>query len=97
VFGYFFPCTIASRRNPEVVVMVMVPKPCLFILGGILCEGENCVKGRFGILLDLARLRYDQKKYEEAKSLATCDGPPYYYKVAYEEAERMLERLKSEG
>jgi len=34
---------------------------------------------------------------EEAKKLATCDGPPYYYKVAYEEAERMLERLKSEG
>jgi hypothetical protein len=31
---------------------------------------------------------------EEAKKLATCDGPPYYYKVAYEEAERMLEKLK---
>jgi tetratricopeptide (TPR) repeat protein len=30
---------------------------------------------------------------EEAKKLATCDGPPYYYKVAYEEAERMLEKL----
>lgn len=30
---------------------------------------------------------------EEAKKLATCDGPPYYYKVAYEEAERMLELL----
>jgi tetratricopeptide (TPR) repeat protein len=28
---------------------------------------------------------------EKAKVLATCDGPPYYYKVAYEEAERMLE------
>ena len=88
--------------------------------------------------LDLTRLRYDQKKFEEAKALAeealsitercgyvlqgadvnlflaqyvleqekdkvkareyaetalklaTCDGPPYYYKVAYEEAERML-------
>jgi tetratricopeptide (TPR) repeat protein len=34
------------------------------------------------------------KQYaEEAKKLATCDGPPYYYKVAYEEAERMLENL----
>jgi tetratricopeptide (TPR) repeat protein len=34
------------------------------------------------------------KEYaEEAKKLATCDGPPYYYKVAYEEAERMLEKL----
>src|SRR3989304_1811348 len=100
------------------------------------------------ILLDLARLRYDQENYEEAKSLAeealsitercgyvlqgadvnlflaeltlpldpsplgrgkareyaetalqlaTCDGPPYYYKVAYEEAERMLQRMKAEG
>ena len=31
---------------------------------------------------------------ETALKLATCDGPPYYYKVAYEEAERMLEKLK---
>jgi tetratricopeptide (TPR) repeat protein len=30
---------------------------------------------------------------KEALKLATCDGPPYYYKVAYEEAERMLEKL----
>ena len=105
----------------------------------------NMVDHEANILLDLARLRYDQKNYEEAKSLAdeallitercgyvlqgtdvnlflaqyaleqeqdkakakeyaeeakklaTCDGPPYYYKVAYEEAERMLERLKAEG
>jgi tetratricopeptide (TPR) repeat protein len=35
------------------------------------------------------------KEYAEAaKKLATCDGPPYYYKVAYEEAVAMLERLK---
>lgn len=27
-------------------------------------------------------------------NLATCDGPPYCYKVAYEEAERFLENLK---
>ncbi len=31
---------------------------------------------------------------ESALKLAYCDGPPYYYKVAYEEAERMLEKLK---
>jgi tetratricopeptide (TPR) repeat protein len=31
---------------------------------------------------------------EKALDLATCDGPPYYYKVAYEEAERMLEKLE---
>ncbi|HNE06069.1 MAG TPA: tetratricopeptide repeat protein, partial [Anaerolineales bacterium] len=31
---------------------------------------------------------------QEALKLATCDGPPYYYKVAYEEAEQLLARLK---
>ncbi len=109
------------------------------------CRAINDIVDEADILLDLARLRYDQEKYEEAKSLtdeallitercgyvlqgadvnlflaqyaleqekdktkakvyaeealklATCDGPPYYYKVAHEEAERMLERLKSEG
>jgi hypothetical protein len=31
----------------------------------------------------------------KALRLAHCDdGPPYYYKVAYEEAERLLEWLK---
>lgn len=30
---------------------------------------------------------------QEAKRLATCDGPPYYYKVAYDEAVKMLEGL----
>ena len=30
---------------------------------------------------------------ETALKLATCEGAPYYYKVAYEEAERMLEKL----
>jgi tetratricopeptide (TPR) repeat protein len=107
-----------------------------------MCRQINMVDYEANILLDLARLRYDQKNYEEAKSLAeeallitercgyvlqgadvnlflaqyaqeqeqdkakakeyveeakklaTCDGPPYYYKVAYEEAERMLESLK---
>ncbi len=31
---------------------------------------------------------------ESALKLAYCDGPPYYYKVAYDEAERFLESLK---
>jgi hypothetical protein len=30
---------------------------------------------------------------EEALRLARCEGPPYYYKVAYEEAERLLASL----
>lgn len=112
------------------------------------CRSINVVADEADILLDLARLLYDQKTYEQAKSLAeealtitercgyvlqgadvnlflaelaltldpspegrgkakdyaetalklaTCDGPPYYYKVAYHEAERMLERMKGEG
>jgi hypothetical protein len=35
-----------------------------------------------------------KERAEIALKLAYCDGPPYYYKVAYEEAERMLEKLK---
>jgi tetratricopeptide (TPR) repeat protein len=106
-----------------------------------ICRGNNTVEAEAEILLDLARLRYDQKNYGEAKSLAEealsitercgyvlqgadvnlflakyaleqekdkvkakeyaesalklayCDGPPYYYKVAYEEAERLLKKL----
>jgi tetratricopeptide (TPR) repeat protein len=106
-----------------------------------ICRQINMVYFEADILLDLARLRYDQKKPEESKSLAdealtitercgyvlqgadvnlflaqyaleqehdetkakeyaetalklaTCDGPPYYYKVAYEEAKRMLEMI----
>jgi tetratricopeptide (TPR) repeat protein len=102
---------------------------------------SNMVDHEANILLELARLRYSQKNYEEskthaeealsitercgyvlqgadvnlflaqyaleqekdkakakqyaeeAKQLATCDGPPYYYKVAYEEAEAMLKKL----
>jgi tetratricopeptide (TPR) repeat protein len=38
------------------------------------------------------------KEYaESALRLAYCDGPPYYYKVAYEEAERMIAKLNDEG
>jgi len=33
----------------------------------------------------------------KARELATCDGGEYVYKVAYEEAGRMLERMKAEG
>lgn len=107
-----------------------------------LCRQINLVSEEANILLELAKLRYAQTNYEEAKSLADeallitercgyvlqgadvnlflsqyaleqekdkvkakeyaetalklayCDGPPYYYKVAYHEAEAMLEKLK---
>jgi len=36
-----------------------------------------------------------KKHAEAALKLAYCDeGPPYHYKVAYEEAEALLEKLK---
>lgn len=35
-----------------------------------------------------------EKREAKAKEPATCDGPPYHYKVAYEEAERLFEKLK---
>jgi len=108
-----------------------------------LCRQINMVEMEADILLDLARLRYDQGDFKDAQEkasealvitersgyvlqgadvnlflaqyaleqekdkakakqyaetalkLAHCDdGPPYYYKVAYEEAERLLEKLK---
>ena len=46
------------------------------------------------IATQLFEFKAKAKEYaESALKLATCDGPPYYYKVAYEEAERMLEKL----
>lgn len=107
-----------------------------------ICRQINLVDNEADILLEIAKLRYAQKNYQEAKSLADealiitercgyvlqgadvnlflsqyaleqendkvkakeyaetalklayCDGPPYYYKVAYHEAEAMLEKLK---
>ena len=32
---------------------------------------------------------------QQAKEYAFCDGPPYSYKVAYDEAERLLEAALS--
>lgn len=107
-----------------------------------ICRQVNMTMYEADILLAIAGLRYAQKNYEEAKTLADealtitercgyvlqgadvnlflsqysleqekdkvkakeyaqtalklayCDGPPYYYKVAYHEAEAMLEKLK---
>jgi tetratricopeptide (TPR) repeat protein len=45
--------------------------------------------------LEQEKNKVKAKEYaEEAKKLATCDGPPYYYKVAYEEAERLIAQLQ---
>jgi hypothetical protein len=67
------------------------------------------ITGRCGYVLQgadvnlfLAQYALEQEKdkvkareyAQTALKLATCDGPPYHYKVAYEEAERLLEKLK---
>jgi hypothetical protein len=45
-------------------------------------------------VLEQEKNKVKAKAYaESALKLATCDGPPYYYKVAYDEAERMLAGL----
>lgn len=44
-----------------------------------------------------ATLKQKAKEHaEKAKERAECDGPPYYYKVAYEKAEKMLKGLRDE-
>jgi hypothetical protein len=134
---FFLAKSKAHRANGD----QMYVEANLFIANNI-CRQINLVVREADILLEFARLRYNQKNYEEAKSLAdeallitercgyvlqgadvnlflaqyaleqendkakakayaegalklaTCDGPPYYYKVAYEEAEKMLASLK---
>jgi tetratricopeptide (TPR) repeat protein len=68
----------------------------------VITERSGYVLQGADVNLFLAQYALEQEKdkakakayAETALKLATCDGPPYYYKVAYEEAERMLERLK---
>ena len=68
----------------------------------VITERSGYVLQGADVHLFLAQYALEQEKdkakakayAEEARKLATCDGPPYYYKVAYEEAERFLENLK---
>lgn len=67
----------------------------------VITERSGYVLQGADVNLFLAQYALEQEKDKvkakeyalEAKKLATCDGPPYYYKVAYEEAEAMLEKL----
>ena len=62
---------------------------------GYVLQGADVILFLAQYTLELEKDKAKAKQYaEEAKRLATCDGPPYYYKVAYEEAERFLEKLK---
>lgn len=65
------------------------------------CKGRlKMAEGEFKNDFFIRRSEEQEKDKAKAKEyaettlkLATCDGPPYYYKVAYEEAERMSESL----
>ena len=67
----------------------------------LISERSGYVLQGADVHLFLAQFALEQEKDKEkakelaerARELATCDGPPYYYKVAYEEAERMLEEF----
>jgi len=76
-----------------------------------LAEEALLISGRSGYVmqgadahLELAKLalsRGDRKlakeHAQEAKALATCDGPPdYTYKAAYDEAEALLKQLDAD-
>ncbi len=68
----------------------------------VITERSGYVLQGADVNLFLAQYALEQEKdkvkakayAESALKLAYCDGPPYYYKVAYEEAERFLEKLK---
>jgi len=69
---------------------LMITERCEYVLQG---ADVNLFLAQY--TLEQEKDKAKAKVYaEEAKKLATCDGPPYYYKVAYEEAEAMLEKLK---
>lgn len=68
----------------------------------LITERSGYVLQGADVHLFLAQLALEQEKDKEkakelaerAKELAYCDGPPYYYKVAYEEAEKFIAQLK---
>ncbi|MBK8822347.1 MAG: tetratricopeptide repeat protein [Anaerolineales bacterium] len=70
----------------------------------VITERSGYVLQGADVNLFLAQYALEQEKdkvkakayAESALKLAYCDGPPYYYRVAYEEAEAMLEKLSRE-
>ena len=63
---------------------------CVYVLQG---ADVNLFLAQYA--LEQEKDKVKAKEYAETTlKLATCDGPPYYYKVAYEEAERLLASLK---
>jgi tetratricopeptide (TPR) repeat protein len=69
---------------------LLITERCAYVLQG---ADVNLFLAQYA--LEQEKDRVKAKEYAEtALKLAYCDGPPYYYKVAYHEAERFLENLK---
>lgn len=85
----------AQEKASEALV---ITERCGYVLQGAdvnLMLAELAVAGyRLQVTSSMSDKEAARFHAKEALKLATCDGPPYYYKVAYEEAERMLEKLK---
>ena len=68
---------------------LLVTERCDYVLQG---SDVNLLLAQYA--LEQEKDKVKAKAYaEEALKSATCDGPPYYYEVAYEEAERFLENF----
>jgi tetratricopeptide (TPR) repeat protein len=77
----------AQEKASEALV---ITERCGYVLQG---ADVNLFLAQYALEQEKDKARAKQYA-DEALKLATCDGPPYYYKVAYEEAERLIERLK---
>lgn len=76
---------------------LVITERCGYVLQGADVHLFLATLALEGIKLDVESELSDKEAArvhaEKALELAYCDGPPYTYKVAYEEAERMLEKL----
>jgi hypothetical protein len=82
---------------------LLITERCGYVLQGadvklflatLALEGYTLERFKFDGKRELSDKEVATLHAKEALKLATCDGPPYYYKVAYDEAVAMLERLK---
>jgi hypothetical protein len=76
---------------------LMITERCEYVLQGADVHLFLATLAEKGYKLDEDKALSDQDAAlvhaRKALKLATCDGPPYYYKVAYEEAERLIAKL----
>ena len=77
-----------KRTQPTTKEALSIAERCGYVLQG---ADVNLFLAQYALEQDKVKAK---EHAETALKLATCDGPPYYYKVAYEEAERFLENLK---